>query len=73
MGQEVRCEGTGHARNTSLVFRRGSALVCTQLAIIAFLVNGLPVLIGLAGFELHGSSANAADWGRGLDVTELSG
>jgi hypothetical protein len=47
--------------------------VCTQLAIIAFLVNGLPVLIGLAGFELHGSSANAADWGRGLDVTELSG
>ena len=32
------------------------------MAVKAFLVNGLPVLIGLAGFELHGFPANAADW-----------
>jgi hypothetical protein len=32
------------------------------LAVKAFLVNGMPVLIGLAGFELHGFPANAADW-----------
>ena len=25
-------------------------------------MNGLPVLSGLAGFELHGFPANAADW-----------
>ena len=46
----------------ALGFRRGSALLLTQLAVIAFVVIGLPVLIGLAGFELHGFPANAADW-----------
>ena len=46
----------------SLGFRRGSAFPRTQLAVIAFLVIGLPVLIGFAGFELHGLPANTADW-----------
>ena len=32
------------------------------MAVTAFLVNGLPVLIGLAGFEFHGFPANVADW-----------
>jgi hypothetical protein len=41
-----------------LGFRPGVAL----LAVKAFLVNGPPVLIGLASFELHGLPANAADW-----------
>jgi hypothetical protein len=36
--------------------------VCTQLAVIAFLVMGMPVLIGLDGFEFHGFTANAANW-----------
>jgi|ERR1700680_1536351 len=39
-------------------FRRGVAL----LAVKAFLAIGLPILIGLAGFELHGFPADAADW-----------
>jgi hypothetical protein len=56
------CEGTGHARNTSLGFRRGGAL----LAVIAFLVIGLPVLIRLAGSEFHGFPANAANWESGF-------
>ena len=55
----MRCD---HARNTSLGFRRGGAL----LAVKAFLVNGLPVLIGLAGFQLHVFPANAADWESGF-------
>jgi len=36
------------------------------LAVKAFLVNGMPVLIGLAGVELHGFPANAADWESGF-------
>ena len=68
MGQKW-CEGTNHERNKSLSFRRGSALLRTQLAVIAFLVIGLSVLIGLASFELHGFPANAAElesWFRGF-------
>jgi len=48
-----------------LGFRQRVAL----LAVIAFLVNRPPVLIGLASFELHGFPANAADlesWFRGV-------
>ena len=33
------------------------------MAVIAFIVIGLPVLIRLAGSEFHGFPANAADWG----------
>jgi hypothetical protein len=68
MGQKW-CEGTNHERNKSLSFRRGSALLRSQLAVIAFLVNLLPVLIGLASFEAHGFPANAAElesWFRGV-------
>src|SRR4029077_20416577 len=61
-------EEPANARNTSLGFRRGS-LLRSQLAVIAFLVNRPPVLIGLASFELHGFPANAAElesWFRGV-------
>jgi hypothetical protein len=50
--------GGGESGKGLLGFRRGVAL----LAVKAFLVNGLPVLIRPAGFELHGFPANAADW-----------
>jgi hypothetical protein len=50
------------ANRSLLGFRRGTALLRTQSAVIAFLVNGLAILIGLAGFELHGFPADAADW-----------
>ena len=45
------------ASNTSLGFGE-----VALLAVITFLVNGLPVLIGLDGSELHWFPANAADW-----------
>ena len=45
-----------------LGFRRGSALLQTRSVVVAFLVNGLPVLIGLAGFDLYGFPANGAEW-----------
>jgi hypothetical protein len=32
------------------------------LVVKAFLVNGPPILIGFASFELHGFPAYAADW-----------
>jgi hypothetical protein len=35
---------------SSVRFRRGRTLLRTQLAVIAFLVNGPTILIGLAGF-----------------------
>jgi hypothetical protein len=50
--------GGGESGKGLLGFRRGVAL----LAVKAFLVSGLPVLIGPAGFELRGFPANAADW-----------
>ncbi len=53
-----KCDVRSRASNTWLGFRRGVAL----FAVKAFLVNDLPVLIGLAGFELHGFPAKAADW-----------
>jgi hypothetical protein len=43
------------------------------LAVKAFVVNRPPILIGLDGFELHGFLANAASWGRGLEMIEVSG
>jgi hypothetical protein len=58
-GPEERAQSVVVNRGVGLLgFRRGVAL----LAVKAFLVIRLPVLIGLASFELYGFPANAADW-----------
>jgi hypothetical protein len=80
-GEESGLESVEHGRNGArhskrssflswplpLSFRRGSALLRTQLAVKAFLVNGPPVLIGLAGFERHGSQQMRQIRSRGLE------
>ena len=64
-----KCDVRSRASNTWLGFRRGVAL----FAVKAFLVNDLPVLIGLAGFELHWFQQMRQIGSRGLEVTDVSG